>query len=156
MANETRGRKSMYESHVKPFFETIEELLNGGASEKIVAKSLGISYSAWNKYKQENPELRELCEKPRPGIVDDLRSTLIKRAMGFTYEEKKIYKKMDEDGKECTYTEITTKYALPDVAALNLALKNYDKDNWRNDPALYELKRQELELKKMMAEAKEW
>ena len=34
------------------------------------------------------------------------------------------------------------------LAALNLALKNYDKENWANDPQLLELKREELRIQK--------
>ena len=44
----------------------------------------------------------------------------------------------------------------PDVAAINLALKNYDKGNWWNDPAAYDLKREELELKKKQIEEGQW
>ena len=42
---------------------------------------------------------------------------------------------------------------LPDVAAINLCLKNYDKENWSENPQNLELKKQELELKKTIAEA---
>ena len=64
--------------------------------------------------------------------------------------------KKDEDGNVSEYMEITERVALPDVAAINLALKNYDKDEWSNDPALLDLKKQELELKKQLAEANNW
>ena len=53
-------------------------------------------------------------------------------------------------------TEIMNKHALPDVAALNLALKNYDKEDWANDPQGLELKKKELELKKRLIDEKEW
>ena len=40
----------------------------------------------------------------------------------------------------------------PDVAALNLALKNYDKDNWANDPQMLEIRKRELKIMEHKAE----
>lgn len=150
------GAKSKYETHVKPYFEKIRKLLNEGASERQVAESLGISYSSFNNYKVEYEELGNLCKEPRVKLIDDLRSALIKRALGMKVERKKTYIKKDADGKEAKYTEIMVDELPPDVAAINLALKNYDKDNWANDPQALELKRQEMELRKELAELKEW
>lgn len=158
MAEEKKkaGRKGKYETHVKPFFENIEKLLQDGASEKQVAEDyLNISYAAWNNYKQDHPELRALCEKPRPKLVDDLRSALVKRALGFTYEEKKQYITEDEDGHKKKHTEITTRQALPDTTAIFGALNIYDPDYVRDKKA-HELKQQELELRREMAENKDW
>ena len=54
------------------------------------------------------------------------------------------------------YAEDTTKTAHPDVAALNLCLKNYDKDNWANDPQMLKLKEKELELRKEACDKDNW
>lgn len=150
------GAKSKYESHVKPFFDKISKMLNEGASESQVAESLGISYSSFNNYKVQYEELADLCRQPRVKLIADLRSALIKKALGMKIERKKTYIKKDADGKEAKYTEIMVDELPPDVAAINLALKNYDKDSWSNDPQMMELKRQELELRKELATFKEW
>lgn len=151
------GRKSAYEEKIKDRFEDIKKWLQGGATEEQVAEALEVSKSVWFKYKAQNEEFRDFIKSiSRKNIVLDLRSALIKKALGFTYTEKKTYKKRDEDGHENTYVEINEKYAPPDVAAINLALKNYDRENWANDPQMLELKKQELELKKQMAEADNW
>ena len=150
------GRKGKYETYVKPRLDQIEKWLSGGAAEHQVADALGISYASFNNYKRDYPELREICEKPRVGVVLDLRSALMKRALGMQVKKVKTYSKKDEDGKEVKYTEMTVDELPPDVAAINLALKNYDKQNWANDPQALELKKQELEIKKMLAEAKDW
>lgn len=152
------GRKSVYDTKIKARFKDIERWLKGGASEKQVAQALGIAESTWFRYKAEKKEFQEFVKTvDRSEIVCDLRSALLKKAMGFTYEEKKQY--ITEDmltGRKKKHTEIYTKQALPDVAAINLALKNYDKDNWANDPAMLELKKQELELRREAMENKEW
>ena len=82
----------------------------------------------------------------------DLYSALIKRAKGFKYTEtKKIY-----EGDELVRKEVTEKYAQPDVAALNLALKNFDAENWANDPQIMELRRKELELRQQAVKNNDW
>lgn len=149
------GRKGKYESYVKPHFEKIEKWLNNGASEKQVAEALGISYATFNNYKRDYKELRELCEKPRVGVILDLRSALVKRALGYSYEEKKQYITEDENGNKKKHTEITTKEALPDTTAIFGALNLYDPD-YVKDRKQHELKMQELELRKMRAEMDDW
>lgn len=152
------GRKSAYEEKIKSRFKDIEKWLKGGATEKQIAAALGISESTWFKYKSEKSEFAEFVKTvDRSEIVLDLRSALLKKAIGYDYEEKKYYRKVDDvTGHETTYTEVTKKHAHPDVAAINLALKNYDKENWANDPQMIELKKQELELRKQAQEFKEW
>lgn len=151
------GRKSVYEEKILSRKKDIEKWLKGGASEKQVAAALGISESTWFKYKAEKKEFNEFIKTiDRSEIILDLRSALLKKALGFTYEEKKQYIKEDEDGNKNKYTEITSRVALPDVAAINLALKNYDRENWANDPQMLELKKQEMELRKQLAEENAW
>lgn len=149
------GCRSKYQTHIQPFFDKIDKLLNDGASEEQVALHLGISYASWNNYKKKYPEFDELCRKPRPKLVQELRSALVKRALGFTYEEKKQYITEDENGKKKKHTEITTKQALPDTTAIFGALNIYDPD-YVKDKKAHELKEQELELRRQIAENKDW
>ena len=150
-----KGRKNKYEKYVKPHFKDIEKWLNNGASERQVAEALGISYASFNNYKRDHSELRELCEKPRVGVILELRSALVKRALGFSYEEKKQYITEDEEGGKKKHTEITTKQALPDTTAIFGALNLYDPE-YVKDKKAHELKEQELELRKQMAEMKDF
>lgn len=156
------GAKSKYDTHVKPFFDKIEKLLNDGASEKQVADALGISYASFNNYKRDNEELRELCSKPRVKLVDDLRSALVRKALGFKYEEKEQYIKQEIDpttkqpiGNPVMHTKIVTKQSLPDTTAIFGALNIYDND-YVKDRKQYELKQQELELRRLTAENRDW
>jgi hypothetical protein len=149
------GRRCLYDTHIKPFFEQIEKMLNDGASEEQVAEALDVSYSSWNNYKKQYKEFEELCSKPRVNLVEDLRSALVKRALGFKYEEKRQYITEDEDGNKKKHTEIITKEALPDTTAIFGALNLYD-ENYVKDKKAHELKEQELELRKMALEMKDW
>lgn len=145
------GRPDKYKTHVEPHLEEIKEL-STYMTEKQIAYALGVAYSSFRTYKKKYPALVASIKKGRQELITDLRSTLIKKAKGFTYEEKKVVKAHGMIVKE----EIYTKASTPDVAAINLALKNYDPDNWANDPQALKLKKEELELKKIKLESEEW
>lgn len=150
-----RGRKSVYDTVIFPNINKIEEWVKSGATEKQICEALGISVSAFNVHK-EKKELKEALKKGRLSLVLDLRSEMIKKAFKHTLETKKTYVTQDENGSTRKHTEITTKEVDGDTGALHLLLKNYDKDNWKNDWDSYELKQAELELKKKLADDKDW
>ena len=146
-----RGRKNKYETHVKPYLADITDWCKT-MTEKQISKKLGIAYSTWCEYKNDHEELSEAVKRGRQNLVMELKSTLIERAKGFQYTEKKTVKVGGEIVKE----EIYTKSALPDVASINLLLKNYDSENWANDPQIVELRKKELELRERQIENSEW
>ena len=150
-----RGRKSVYDTKIKPRFDDILKWLRNGATEKQVYENLGISQEAFYKYKREKTEFTELLKKGQESLVEQLRGALIKKALGFEYKESKRITKY-EDGNEIIQTEEYTKQSLPDVAAANLLLKNYDKENWSNDPRSDDFKREELEMKKKIFDKENW
>lgn len=145
------GRPNKYEQNVKPRLKEIESMCLT-MTEKQIAEALGVGHSAWATYKHKYSELSEALKKGRQALVTELRGTLIRKAKGFSYSEKKIIK---EDGV-IVREEIYEKASLPDVAALNLLLKNYDAQNWANDPQMLELRKKELEINAKKAEAAEW
>lgn len=150
-----RGRKSVYDTVIKPRFDDILKWLRNGATEKQVYENLGIGKDAFYKYKNEKSEFNELLKKGQESLVEQLRGALIKKALGFEYTETKRFTKI-ENGKQVQTIEETKKQSLPDVAAANLLLKNYDKDNWSNDPRSDDLKREELEMKKKLFDKENW
>ena len=154
---EKRGRKDAYETKIKPRFDEIREWLINGASDDNIIHNLGIHKDTFYKYIKEKTEFSDLIKNGRIAIVAQLRSALIKKAMGFEYQESKIIERKDPDtGEKIRTVETYNKRSLPDVAALNLALKNYDPDRWSNDPQGDKIKREELELKKQKLEKDDW
>lgn len=147
----SRGRPSKYKKHVEPYLDKIKQMALT-MTEKQIAETLGVGYTAFREYKRQYPALNDALKKGRADLVMELRSTLIRRAKGFQYEEKKIIK----EGGEVVQEIHAIKSALPDVAALNLLLKNYDRENWANDPQTLELRKKELELRERQVEANEW
>lgn len=159
------GRPSKYETYVKSRFNEINEWLKQGATEKEICKNLGINNDTWIKYKKKYNELNELVKKARVKPVEEIKAALLKRAVGFQYEEKKITTQaikfddpmLGEIPAKVIKTEITTKTALPDVAAGLVLLKHWDKESgWTTDPQSLELKKKELELKEKKLEEESW
>lgn len=147
------GRKSIYDTEIKPHLDEIREAVKNGATIKEIAQALGIAESTLHKYKAEKKELMDAFTHGRANIVIQIRGALLKKALGYEYQEKKQYIKKDEDGESITYTEITTKHQPPSETAGAMLLRNYDESWLDKDSITTQLKQQELELKKMNAEA---
>ena len=155
------GRKNKYESHVKPYLAAIPKWYET-MTEGQIAKKLGVSSTAWENYKIQNPELVECLRQGKEILVDELKDTLRTKAKGFHYTEtKETYIEVEkEDGSREKVGEIkvekTENYAVPDTGAIHLLLKNLD-EQWRNDDkATMDLKREKLELYKQKAESESW
>lgn len=151
------GRPSKYEKLVKPRLFEILEWRRIGWTEEEIAKELGLSRRTLTQYKHLYPEFLRALKSETEELVKELRGALVRRAKGYQYiETKKIYERNEDGQLVHTRTEETTKSQPADVAALNLALKNFDRENWSNDPQLLALKREELELKKKQIEKDDW
>lgn len=175
-----RGRKSKYETNVKPRFDEIKQWAENGMSEKDIAGNLGVHYSTFIEYKSKFPELNELLKKSRKNPVEEIKAAMLKRAKGFQFIEKKVIKQyidIPDDLKEMleakgidvggyerpqlVRTEETLKTAVPDVAAGLVLLQHWDKNEdgstkWSRDPAKLELQKEELELKRLKTEEEFW
>lgn len=147
------GRKSKYETHIAPHLEQIRTAVKNGATVKEIADALGIAESTLNKYKAEKTELSAAFACGRANIILDIRGALLKKALGYEYQEKKQYIRKDEKGENVTYTEITTKHQPPSETAAAMLMRNYD-ENWLDkDNITMQLKQQELELRKSIADS---
>ena len=160
----TRGAPSKYETHVKSRFNEISEWLSLGATEKEIWTNLGIHKSTFYDYKSKYKEFSDLLKKGRKKPVEEIKAAMLKRAKGFQYEETKtVIERIEFDDGEIVVparkvrTEVTTKTALPDVAAGLVLLKHWDKESgWTTDPQSLELKKKELELKEKKLEEESW
>jgi hypothetical protein len=147
------GRKSKYDECVKPHLKQIAKWKRVGATDEQICEQLSISKTSFYEYQKQYAEFADAIKKGKTELVMDLRGELARIAFKHTLETKKQYIKQDEEtGNKTQYTEITTKEVDGDIAAINLLLKNLD-DNWSNDPQNLALRKQELELRKAIAEA---
>lgn len=149
-----RGRKSKYETNVEPYLDKIKDWKRNGATDAQIADQLDISLDSFYTYQKEHVEFSDAVKKSRGEFVNELKGNLAELARKHILTTAKTYTKKDPNNQIVyTYTETTVKEIDADVAAIQILLKNLDRDNWADNPQSLELKRQELELKKMIAEA---
>ena len=84
-----RGKPRKYDDYVKPYLPLISEWCRT-MTEQQIAEKLGIAYSTFNQYKVDYPEVKEAIKKGRQKIVAELKGSLIKKANGYEYTEKKV------------------------------------------------------------------
>lgn len=150
------GRLSRYESHVKPHLNKIRKWVSEDIPVSTITKNLHISHTAFDKYKREHPELREALRHGEDDLVEELRSVLKQKAVGFHYQEKTTRIRHFANGDEAEDTTIFEKYAQPDLGSIHLLLKNHDK-TWHNDDTItLERKQKELEQNEKRLEIQEW
>ena len=148
------ARPTKYDTHVKPYFKEIKEAVDRGVDEKEIAKSLSISKSTWIEYKHKFSDFSNLLKRDEDKtkeILKQLDNALLKSATGFVYEEEKEYATIDKDGNVKKHKEKYKKYSPPNPTSIFGAFNRFDPD-YKKDKAYYDLKRQELELKKALAE----
>lgn len=147
------GRKSKYDEFCAPHIENIKKWVSAGATDEEVAKALGIGLTTIYEYKKKYPKFADAFARGREEVVINIKAALLKKALGFEYEEKKTVGRKDKDGENIVLIEKYNRYCVPSETAANMLLMNYDKD-WRtSDNATAELRKQEASLKKAIAEA---
>ena len=147
------GRPTKYDTEIKPHLEEIKEAVAAGATYKEIAKAFGIAESTIYKYKKEKKEFSQAFMRGREKIVFEIKGALLKKALGFTYTERKTVAKKDKDGDNIVLIEEYERQCLPSETAAAMLLRNYDAD-WRDqDNNTAKIKQQEADLRKAIAEA---
>lgn len=150
------GRKNKYETHVMPHLGEIPKWYETMTEGQIAAK-LGVSSSSWENYKNAYPELVACLRQGKDILIDELKSTLKKKALGYDYPEIKEKSEPDENGyMKVVGRTVTIKHVVPDLGSIHLLLKNLD-ETWHNDDHVtIDLKREQMDLAKQKAEADAW
>lgn len=147
------GRPSRYETDIKPHLESIQHAVESGATVEEIAKGLNIAVSTLHKYKAEKKELKDAFARGRKEVVIEIKAALLKKALGFEYNEEKKVARRDKDGDKVVLLEQYKRYSPPSETAAAMLLRNYD-ETWRdNDKLSADIKRQETDLRKAIAEA---
>lgn len=147
------GRIGRYESEVKPHIDEIKKAVESGATDKEVADAFGIAVSTIYEYKKKYKEFAEAFSRARARVVFDIKAALLKKALGFEYDEEKTVARKDRDGANVILIEKYKRYCLPSETAAAMLLRNYD-ENWRDsDKPSADLRKQESELRKAIAES---
>lgn len=148
-----RGRKSKYDEFVAPHLEQIKKAVSAGATDAEIADSIGISVSTLIEYKKKYPEFQQAFARGREQVVFEIKAALLKKALGFNYDEEKRTGRKDKNGENIILVEKFTRYCPPSETAAGMLLRNYDKEWLDSDKTSIDLRKQEHDLRKAIAES---
>lgn len=120
--------KSKYETNVLPKLFLIECWARDGLTDEQIAKNLGVAYSSFRKYRDNNVALSAALKKGKEVIDCEVENALLKRAMGYSYTETTS----ERINNEMVVTKKVEKEVQPDTTALIFWLKNRKPANWRD------------------------
>ena len=146
-----------YATHVEPYLKQIPQWYKTMTVRQIAVK-LGVSKTTLYKYAKEYPELAAALEGGKAGLVDDLKNSIKKRALGYTVTETMQEKVLDEATGELVVVKEkkTTRHIPADLGSAHLLLKNLD-PSWHDaDQITIKQREKELDIKQQKADAAEW
>lgn len=104
-------------------------MARSGLTEAEIAAELDINPSTLTRWKQRYSELVDALNVSRDFVDSLVEDSLLKRALGYEYEETKMV--ATQDGKT-RRVEKTTRGIVPDVTAQIFWLKNRQPGRWRD------------------------
>lgn len=125
--------KSKWED-VKDKLILVEGWARDGLTNEQIADNLGIGKTTFYRMIKEHSELLEHLKKGKEVVDYEVENALLKRALGYKYEEKtyeSIYNK-ELDMYTEKLTKRVTKQVAPDTTALIFWLKNRKPKQWRD------------------------
>jgi len=122
--------KSKYETNVKDKLLLVEAWARNGLTDEQIAKNLGISKVTLYKYINEHNELSELLKKGKEVIDIEVENALLKRALGYKYDE--VTREVNSDTGKLVVSKVVTKEVQPDTTAQIFWLKNRKPEAWRD------------------------
>jgi len=112
----------------------LEGWARDGLTDEQIASNCGITASTLYDWKGKYSEISEALKKGKEVVDIQVENALLKRALGYRYDEVTREKTMDrKTGFSClTVTKKVTKEVLPDTTAQIFWLKNRRPDKWRD------------------------
>lgn len=105
----------------------LEAYARDGLTDEQIAHNMGVSTATLYNYKRDHLEILEALKKGKEVVDIQVENALLKRALGYSYEEKKV--EVSEEGTKVTKT---IKEVVPDTTAQIFWLKNRRPDRWRD------------------------
>jgi len=105
------------------------ELTDGGATNREVARALGISESTLHLWRAEHPEFSDALKMGKEAADERVISSLYRRAVGYSFDAVKIF--MPAGAPKPIHTDYV-EHVPPDVTAAIFWLKNRRREEWRD------------------------
>ena len=125
-----------------------------GLTDAEIAHNCGITRETLNQWRKKFSDISDALKEGKEVVDLLVENALLKRARGYTYEEKTYERKQinEEGDMGMVLARTVTKEALPDVTAQIFWLKNRKRVEWRDNERM-EIERERLELEKRKVEA---
>lgn len=132
MGKKKKGNGKYHEWITEEGLLKIEGWARDGLTDENIAHNIGIAVSTLNNWKNRYVELMESLKRGKEVIDRQVENALLKRALGYEYEEVKMVVEKDEKGNEKKRQEKVIKKVVPDVTAQIFWLKNRKPKEWRD------------------------
>lgn len=119
-----------------------------GLTDEEISKKVGISRSTLSQWKKKYEVIADTLKKGKEVVDMQVEDSLLRRALGFDYEETETLITEDANGNQTKRVKKYKKHALPDTTAIIYWLKNRKPDQWRNITSL-DREKASLELEKI-------
>lgn len=129
----------------------IEGWARQGLTDEQIAKNMGIRRSTFYEWLKKFPDISVALKKGKAPVDFEVENALLKRALGFEYEETETIIE-EVDGKQKKRIKKIKKVALPETSAAIFWLKNRKPEQWRNVNPTVEAKLK-AETEKLLKEA---
>ena len=111
----------------------VEGWAKDGLINTEIASKMGIGKTAFYKWCKNHPELSKAISVGKDSVDRQVEQALLKRCLGYEYEEVVRETKTDKDGNILEkHIKKTTKIVPPDVTAQIFWLKNRKPIEWRD------------------------
>lgn len=136
----------------------LEGWARDGLTEEQIAKNMGIGYSTLQAWKNKYQDILDTLKKGKEVIDIQVENALLKRALGYRYQEviEEIVTDENTGESNLVVTKRITKEVSPDTTAQIFWLKNRKPEEWKNDPHKVKIDKEILELRKKELELKGW
>lgn len=128
MSKKRRGRHGKYRDWItEEGLLKIEGWAREGLTDEQIAKNIGIQRTTLYDWKNKYNDIADALKRGKEVVDIQVENALLKRALGYEYEETKVI--VETDGKK--RVERTTKHIVPDTTAQIFWLRNRTK-KWTN------------------------
>ncbi|MGI8381675.1 transposase [Priestia megaterium] len=112
----------------------LEGWARDGLTDEQIAHNVGVSRSTLNDWKKKYPDISDALKKGKEVVDLQVENALLKRALGYAYEEVTEESQWNEKAKryELVVTKRVRKRQAPDTTAQIFWLKNRRPDKWRD------------------------
>lgn len=125
------GRPGKYDKTVIP--QLVKWMHRSGLTDAQIANEIGISASTFHNWKKKYPEFLESLKGSKDFVDSLVEDCLLKRALGYQYEEVKTISQKNKEGKvDVVRIENVKKQVVPDTTAQIFWLKNRKPEYWRD------------------------